>query len=105
MRIRDCKNVYVSGSLLFCRNCKRVIGYVDWNDIYVLKDVRLLYVVPIEVRPMDGKQFIYFRLLDHGPQKRKCEIDIYSEPPFKKFKLITRVVLWSCELILREMSH
>lgn len=76
----------MGGSLLFCSSCKRVIGYADWNDIHVLKDVRLLYVVPIEVRTMDEKQFTYFRLLDHGPQKRKCEIDIYSEPPFKRFK-------------------
>lgn len=76
----------MSGFLLFCCNCKRVIGYVHWHDFFVLKDVRPLYVVPIEQKVIGGAQHMYFRLLDHGPQKRKCEVDILCEPPFKRFK-------------------
>lgn len=87
MRLRDCKNVYVSGSLLFCCNCRRVIGYVSGIGIYALKDVRLLYFVPIDKTVSDKEQVVLFRILEHGPLKRKSDkVELCDEPPYKKLK-------------------
>lgn len=79
--------MYTSGSLMFCGNCRRVIGYIDYDKICVLKDVRLLYFVPIDARVIVDKQIMLFRVLEHGPVKRKlAAVDLCDGPPCKKFK-------------------
>lgn len=87
VRIRDCKNVYVSGLLVYCACCRRVIGHID-STKYLLKDVRLMYFVPLFEETISGTQFICIRAAERGPVKRKHVsndwYDIYDEPLYKK---------------------
>lgn len=63
MRVRDCKNVFVSGVLLFCGHCRRVIGVVD-GQICLLKEVRLVFFVPIDVEGTDETKFMLVRAVE-----------------------------------------
>lgn len=77
----------IVGSLLFCDYCKRIIGYVNVDGACVLKDVRLLFFVPIDSVASADEQVVLFRILERGPMKRRCVTDDLSdEPPFKKLK-------------------
>lgn len=77
--------MYQSGSLILCVGCGRVIGYVNGDGSCTLKDVRPLYFVPIDVEATLNKQIVLFRVLEHGPLKRKCSA-VCDEPPCKKYK-------------------
>lgn len=87
MRLHECKNVYVSGSLVFCRSCRRVIGFDVMYGNCILRDVRLLYFVPMDFMINFDKFIMLTRISDHGPMKRKQLMsDLSVEPPSKKSK-------------------
>lgn len=87
VRLRECRNVRIVGSLLFCDYCETIIGYVNVDGACVLKDVRLLFFVPIDSVASADEQVVLFRILERGPMKRRCVTDDLSdEPPFKKLK-------------------
>lgn len=89
VRVSDCKNIFVSGSLIFCACCRRVIGHIDFGE-YLLRDVRLMYFVPLYDEVASGMQLIYVRATERGPIKRKHVLsdwfDIYEEPLNKRVK-------------------
>lgn len=64
-----------------------MIGHISDKETYILKDVRLLYFVPMDLQTTPDKQIVLFRILERGPVKRRCsEIDVNDEPPNKRFK-------------------
>lgn len=78
----------MSGSLVFCSSCRRVVGYIVGGGNFKLKDARISFFVPIESGLNGDKQTVFFRVIDHGPTKRKCStINLIDEPLNKKFKI------------------
>lgn len=69
---RDPRNYYIVGCIVFCAFCRRVIGYVDEEDMVHSKDVRLLKYGPVEISIGGVNRVEYFtRISDDVSNKRE----------------------------------
>lgn len=94
-----CNNVYTgSGSILFCKRCRRVLGYVDYIDgerVFRLIDVRLMNFEFIKKNVEGEKEVIFLGASEHTSKRKRVESEVDSliEPPQKKRKVNELLVM------------
>lgn len=84
-------NVILDGPIIYCKNCRRILGYVDENGVAHLHGVRLLKYEPLNVRIIGGKKIMAVSISENISNKRKCPVDGFDpmdEPNSKRQKTV-----------------
>lgn len=80
----NCNNIYTSGPVLFCKRCRRIVGYVDniaGERIYRLVDERLLTFEPIKKNVVGEKVVMFFGAYEENNKRKRVtsETDLWLE--------------------------
>lgn len=86
--VAKCKSITVSGSLIYCAQCRRIIGYVDERNIAHLQNVRLLRYEPLSVNINGGKRVQFMSVSENNKRKYSVDMfDLMEEPSAKRRRI------------------
>lgn len=94
--INDCKSVEEINSIVYCVQCRRILGYVDEYRNAHLQNVRILEFSPIGMNNDEDKIVSFMKMRECSGLKRKhCNdrFDLMDEPIPKKTRLDTMFVM------------
>lgn len=91
----DCKSVEEVNSIIYCVQCRRILGYLDEVNNAHLQNVRLLEFSPIGANSEDDRRVSFMKMREFS-LKRKHSVDrfdLMDEPSPKKTRLDTMFVM------------